>query len=93
MEQKLEIGAAVVYLTPTRQRVNALVTAVHAAYPTAEEHKERYGSWPCINVLFITPDAAKRDPYGRQSEHASSVSHGREQGVPVGNCWFWPSEE
>lgn len=91
MERKLEIGAALVYLTPTRQRVNALVTAVHGQ-GAPEEHKAKYGSWPCINVCFVSPDTSKQDPYGRQIERATSVSHGSQQGVPMGNCWLWPDE-
>ena len=92
MEKKLDVGAAVVFITSDRQRVNALVEVVHAGAPTAEEHRQKYGSWPCVNLLFLSPDPCKIDPYGRQKERASSVSHGLQQGVPRGYCWLWPEE-
>jgi hypothetical protein len=92
MDQKLEVGAHVVFITSDRRRVNALVEVVHAGAANAEEHREKYGSWPCINVLYISPDADKQDQYGRQKERASSVSHGFQQGVPRGYCWLWASE-
>lgn len=92
MGQKLEVGAAVVFITLNRQRVNALVEVVHAGAPTADEHKAKYGTWPCVNLLFLSPDPAKTDPYGRQKERASSVMHGLQQGIPRGYCWLWPDE-
>lgn len=30
---------------------------------------------PSINVVYISDDESKRDPYGQQMERASSVSH------------------
>ena len=59
---------------------------------TAEAHKAVYGNWPCINLLYLSPDKAKVDQYGRQKERASSVGHGASQGVPVGNCFLFPDE-
>lgn len=92
MEKKLEIGTAVVFITPDRERVNALVEVVHGSEPTAEAHKAKHGQWPCINVLYLSPDPSKKDVYGRQKERASSVIHGLQQGVPRGYCWLWPHE-
>jgi hypothetical protein len=92
MEKKLEIGAHVIYITPSRERVNALVEVIHSGEKTADEHKVLYGNWPCINLLFLSTDPAKVDPYGRQKERATSVSHGSVQGVPQGYCWLWPDE-
>ncbi len=92
MEKKLEVGAAIVFITPDRVRVNALVEVVHCGKPTVEEHLALYGNLPCINLLFLSPDPAKTDQYGRQKERASSVSHGKVQGEPQGYCWLWPEE-
>lgn len=30
---------------------------------------------PCINAVFVSADAAKHDPYGRQVERLSSLQH------------------
>jgi len=47
-----------------------LVTAVHGAFSLAE------GAYvPCINVVYVAADAAKRDPYGQQVERLSSLQH------------------
>ena len=45
-----------------------LVTAVHGPFVEG-------GYAPCINVVFVTSDAAKRDPYGQQIERLSSLQH------------------
>lgn len=49
---------------------------------------------PCCNLVYVTRDENKTDPYGRQIERATSCSYGRQQGmVPfVGMCWCWPDE-
>lgn len=46
---------------------HALVTAVHGAFGGAYV--------PCINVVYVATDAAKRDPYGQQLERMSSLQH------------------
>lgn len=92
MQKKLEVGTAVVFITSDRQRVNALVEVVHRSESTSEAHKEKHGTWPCINVLYLSPNLEKTDVHGRQKEHASSVCHGLQQGVPRGHCWLWPEE-
>jgi hypothetical protein len=92
MEKKLEVGAAVVFITSDRKRVNALVEVVHKSESTAEAHRAKHGQWPCINLLYLAPDESKVDPYGRQKERGSSVSHAATQGVPRGYCWMWPHE-
>jgi hypothetical protein len=43
-----------------------LVTCVHG----------NFSDWvPCINVVYVTGDQAKRDPYGQQVERLSSLQH------------------
>jgi len=89
---KLQIGTHVIAVTPERVAVNALVEVVHKGTDTAEEHKEKYGQWPCINLIYLQPDPNMKDQYGRQKGHMSSCSHGNVQGVPQGYCWFFPEE-
>lgn len=45
----------------------ALVTTVHGQF------SETFP--PCINVVYVTSDPAKRDPYGAQVERMSSLQH------------------
>lgn len=45
----------------------ALVTCVHGAF------SDEYA--PCINVVYVSKDASKRDPYGHQLERMSSLQH------------------
>lgn len=44
-----------------------LVTCVHGEF--------KNGSVPCINVVYVSNDDAKRDPFGRQLERMSSLAH------------------
>lgn len=47
---------------------------------------------PAINVLFVSADTEKTDPYGRQIERLSSCSHKSVTTAP-GRYWFFPDEE
>lgn len=49
---------------------------------------------PCCNVVFVTSDKAKQDPYGDQIERSSSTTYGRQTGMTpfIGRCWCWPDE-
>jgi hypothetical protein len=49
---------------------------------------------PCCNLVYVSKDKAKEDPYGRQLERATSCSNGRGFSTPfLGMCWAWPDEE
>jgi len=58
---KAEVGKACKYVTPTGQVVDAVVTA----------------TWTpgCVNLVFASLDEERKDTYGRQMEHDSSVIH------------------
>ena len=61
-------GDVVTVVTEKYEKVNALVTAVHAA-PGGAAH-------PLINVVYVSTDAAhKEDPYGNQVERLTSLCH------------------
>ncbi len=47
---------------------------------------------PCINVLYVVDDEAKRDPYGNQIERLSSTSHKLSTTAP-GRYWYFPDEK
>lgn len=56
-------------------RVVDEVYAEHAGLVTTV-HGEFGGEYvPCINVVFVSKDATKRDPYGQQVERLSSLQH------------------
>lgn len=102
MERAFKIGCKVIFFDSLRRKHEALVTNWFHGGPdgqTLEEYKQAYrGSpfyTPCCNLLWVSSDSAKEDPYGRQVERQTSVSYGREQGMTpfVGNCWAWPDEE
>ena len=65
MEQLVMVGQSVIYTDTHREDHLALVTAVHGVAD----------KMPAINVVYISSDETKTDPYGRQLERASSATH------------------
>ncbi len=54
----------------------ALVTCVHGQFGGTLPEAAGGGSYvPCINVVYVSDDAAKRDPYGQQVERMTSLQH------------------
>jgi hypothetical protein len=105
MERAFKIGCKVVFFDSQRVEHEALVTNwFHAGDDgeTLEQYNKRcnlpdtngFENMPCCNIVWVSSDKSKEDPYGRQLERATSISHGRSQGmVPfVGYCWAWPDE-
>lgn len=74
-----EIGDHVTIVNETYETHDALVTAVHgtgyAGHPASDDFEENKGYGPSINVVYVSSDPAKRDPYGNQLERLSSLSH------------------
>jgi len=65
--QPVAPGGPVKVVTEDYVECDALVTAVHGSFG---------GEFvPCINVAYVSPDPAKRDPYGQQIERMSSLQH------------------
>jgi hypothetical protein len=76
------IGQSVVFTDAHGMGHPALLTAVHGSAGP---------QWnPSVNLVFVTDDAAKTDPYGRQIERHSSVVHKTSQGA---NGMFWTYTE
>jgi len=46
---------------------------------------------PAINVMYLSADEMKTDPYGRQIERLSSCSH-RSTTTAPGRFWYFPNE-
>jgi len=74
-------GDHVIYVDEWRRRHNALLTCVHGE--AAAEYQ------PSVNLLYVTEDNAKVDPYGNQTERRSSVPHRGDQRAD-GNYWDLP---
>jgi hypothetical protein len=98
MNRDLKVGCAVVFVDSQRRPHAALVTAWHGGVPdgtSLEDYKASSG-WqhpPCLNLVLVSGDANKADPYGRQLERHLSVGHGDAQTPPrMGVFWLWPDE-
>jgi hypothetical protein len=70
------VRESVVFHDPVGTPHPALVTAVWSA--------------TCINVVFVSSDEAKTDPYGRQIERATSLSH---KSVNSAHGMYWRFED
>ena len=109
MERAFKIGCRVVFFDSLRQPHEAIVTnwfhggpdgqtVAEAEAKLAEAIKAggQPGSlyMPCCNVVWVSEDKDKTDPYGRQIERQTSCNYGRQQGMTqfVGMCWCWPDE-
>lgn len=76
------IGQSVKFTDAHGQGHAALVTAVHGS--------ARADWQPSLNLVFVTDDTSKTDPYGRQIERHTSVVHRFVQGA---NGMFWQFNE
>lgn len=69
-----------------------LVTAIHGQFGATLPESAGGGSYvPCINVVYVCDDEAKRDPYGQQVERMSSLQHHSQgpNGMPTpGRYWI-----
>lgn len=57
-----------VFVDEHAQQHNALLTAVHGFDAATNPH-------PAVNLVYVTTNDAKRDPYGHQLERSNSVVH------------------
>lgn len=81
-----QVGQVVKAVTVDYVEVDALVTAVHGTgYEVGGVHMQ-----PLINVVYVSPDAEKRDSYGRQiMRDLTSLQHySATEGMPRrGRYW------
>lgn len=79
----VEVGEAVQVVDEKYGKHVGLVTCVHGQFGG--------GSYvPCINVVYVSNDPGKRDPYGQQVERMSSLQHYSQgpNGMPTpGRYW------
>lgn len=89
MERTLDIGDHVKVRDEHGDYHDALVTNHWGAGRRTLKEGE---SLPTINVLYVSNDPAKRDPYGNQIERLSSCVHKTMTDAP-GRYWFFPDEQ
>lgn len=82
MNRNLSVGQAVIFVDSHRVDHPALVTNVW---------KDFGGGYPGCNVVFVSADESKTDPYGRQVERATSVAH-QSQNSARAMCWRYDDE-
>jgi hypothetical protein len=70
-QQTIKSGDAIKFVDENRREHDALITCVH--------------SQSCINLVYVTKDELKSDPYGQQIERMTSVMN-KEQNS-FGNYW------
>jgi hypothetical protein len=82
MDRELNIGSPIVYIDSYRNKHAAIVTRVWRGMS---------GIVAGCNLVYVSGDETKEDPYGRQIERNTSVCHLSVQ--PAGcSCWCWPDE-
>ncbi len=62
-------GDVVFVMDENYQEHYGLVTCVHGQLTPESTYV------PCINVVYVSSDQNKRDPYGQQTERMSSLQH------------------
>lgn len=105
MERELKPGDHVIYVDTHRRAHHALVTTwwlsgrhegdAYVANKSVAEFKAVHGAdtMPCVNLVFVLDEPDRRDQYGNQKQHESSVTHGDCQTPPrLGNYWLFPHE-
>ncbi|NIO74768.1 MAG: hypothetical protein GTN69_02480 [Armatimonadetes bacterium] len=93
MFEKLEVGSQVIYTDKHFVDRVALVTAIWGSPDWRDHCPDAMGQMhvPCINLVYVSGDSAKDDPYGRQLERDTSVVHASSQPAG-GSCWRMADE-
>lgn len=92
-DRQVNVGDSVIFTDEDRVDHNALITAIHGESYWVERGSdgERVIQHPCVNLVFVAGDESRKDNYGRQTEHSSSVTH-REAQTGGGLCWRFLDE-
>lgn len=86
---KLEDGMHVKYVDSVGQMHDALVTTCWGNREVDLDGDAHL--LPAINIVYVLLDSTRRDQWGQQKEHDSSVCHKRNQAAP-GRYWVFPCE-
>lgn len=91
MERELNIGDDVNYVDEYGVKHTALVTQTWLYGKKLGDYKAQYGQYPSLNVVYVTREESKSDPYGHQIERATSVVYKAQQAAP-GRYWTFTDE-
>lgn len=80
--KELNVGDAVIFIDENRVDRPAVVTKVWSSA----------GGLPGCNLVFVSGDDTKDDPYGRQIERRTSIVHISQQPAR-GFAWRHPDEQ
>jgi hypothetical protein len=81
----MKVGDACTYVDETSVHHKALITARHDG--KGPDSDEDIDPKHAVNLVYVSSDSTKRDPYGQQVERASSVQ-GKASGVTAhGRYW------
>lgn len=87
---ELKIGQAVKFVDEKRRSRDALVTHIHnGSGLSMEEFKATYGGYPCINLVAVMLEEDRKDPYGQQTEHRSSVVYKTPASEVAGGYFYY----
>lgn len=87
MTRKYDTDSQIIFVDSKGEAHSALATVW---WDTISTYRSDQGE-PGCNVVYVSTDTSKTDPYGRQIEKATSVVHKMKQAAP-GNFWCWPDE-
>jgi hypothetical protein len=90
MEREYSQDSRIVYVDPLGKPHSALVTVWWTGTQDVPTYRSESGE-PGCNLVYVSGDETKRDPYGRQLERSTSVVHKSKQPAH-GNYWCWPDE-
>jgi len=87
-KRAVRVGQQVVFHDPIGAGHDALVTCVFSGRAGLCEGDVG----DCINMVYVSGDAAREDDYGRQIERVTSIVH-KSRMSAHGNYWRFPDEE
>lgn len=95
--EKLSVGCHVIFTDEHFVDRDAIVTAIWtASHEFAKNgfvpHDDEYIKSTSLNLVYVSGDSSKDDPYGRQIERSTSVVHASFQGAG-GACWRFINEK
>jgi hypothetical protein len=85
VNREFKIGGHVTFIDSHFVEHDALITQVWGKEDVVNHY------YPACNVVWVSGDESKTDPYGRQLERATSIVH-ISMNPAKAMCWKWPDE-
>jgi hypothetical protein len=90
VEREYSENSRIVFVDAHGVEHSALVTIWWTGNREVAAYRSENGE-PGCNLVYVSSDDTKTDPYGRQIERFTSVVHKTKQAAH-GNYWCWPDE-